>query len=64
MVVFIQAPSEVIRASNVDDFTVEEISNVINSSSSTVRVHLAQARLRLKEAIKKKYPEFIGGDSK
>ncbi len=42
-----------------EDLKTEEIAAVFGNNSSTIRVHLARARLKLKELIKDRYPEFF-----
>jgi RNA polymerase sigma-70 factor (ECF subfamily) len=46
---------------DLQDFTTAEIAAILNCRQSTVRVHLAQARAQIKEALLRHFPELCGG---
>lgn len=46
---------------DIQDFSCEEIAEVLGLKPPTVRVHLARARLRIRDQLKKLYPERMGG---
>ena len=47
---------------DLQGFSVGEISKILGCRSSTVRVHLARARNRMREALADLYPEYAGGE--
>jgi RNA polymerase sigma-70 factor (ECF subfamily) len=44
---------------DLENFTVEEIASIINCRQSTVRVHLARARLKLRGLIEQQAPDLL-----
>ena len=49
---------------DLQGFSTEEIADILRCRQSTVRVHLARARLRVKEILTAQYPEMAGGMSR
>ena len=49
---------------DLEELTVAEISEIMQCKASTVRVHLAKARIYIREKIKTEYPEFIIDDKR
>ncbi len=47
---------------DLQGFSVGEISEILGCRTSTVRVHLARARNRMREALADLYPEYAGGE--
>jgi len=43
---------------DLQDFSTDEVSRILACRASTVRVHLARARLRVREALAISYPEY------
>jgi RNA polymerase sigma-70 factor, ECF subfamily len=43
---------------DLQGFTTDEISQILECKSSTIRVHLAKARLRIRESLKEQYPSL------
>lgn len=48
---------------DLQGFSTAEIAAILKCRQSTVRVHLARARLRIKEVLTERYPEVAGGMS-
>lgn len=46
---------------DLQGMTTEEIARILNCRQSTVRVHLATARLLIRQALSGQYPELLGG---
>jgi RNA polymerase sigma-70 factor (ECF subfamily) len=46
---------------DLQGFTTEEIAAILKCRQSTVRVHLAQARAQIKDALLRHFPELCGG---
>jgi len=49
---------------DLQGFSTEEIAEILRCRQNTVRVHLARARLRVKEIVTAQYPELTGGMSR
>ena len=62
-----QLPDQQLQAfvlRDLQEMAVEEISEIMQCKASTVRVHLARARMYIREKIKTDYPEFIITDKR
>ena len=62
-----QLPDQQLQAfvlRDLQEMTVDEISEIMRCKASTVRVHLARARIYIREKIKTDYPEFIITDKR
>jgi len=46
---------------DLQGMTTEEIADILDCRQSTVRVHLAKARLLIRQALSEQYPELLGG---
>jgi RNA polymerase sigma-70 factor (ECF subfamily) len=42
-----------------EEFTTDEIAEIFGSKPGTIRVHLARARIKIKELLRAKYPELF-----
>jgi RNA polymerase sigma-70 factor (ECF subfamily) len=49
---------------DLQGFSTEEVAEILRCRQSTVRVHLARARLRVKEVLTARYPDMAGGTSR
>ena len=46
---------------DLQELPTAEIAEILDCRESTVRVHLARARLRVREALRERFPEFLTG---
>ena len=44
---------------DLQGFATQEVARILDCSEATVRVHLAAARIRIRDALLKYYPEFV-----
>jgi RNA polymerase sigma-70 factor, ECF subfamily len=51
---------EVFVLRDLQGFSSAEVAEILDCRETTVRVHLAAARMRIKEALLKQYPEYAG----
>lgn len=47
---------------DLQGFSCEEVARILGCRSSTVRVHLARARLRIRDKMIEEYPEFMNAN--
>ncbi|MCE5248688.1 RNA polymerase sigma factor [bacterium] len=50
---------EVFVLRDIEGFSTEEIASLLNLNQSTIRVHLAKARERMKRELLKRYPNYF-----
>ena len=53
---------EVFVLRDLEEMPVAQIAACLDCAPSTVRVHLAEARRRLRELLLSRYPEYVGGE--
>ncbi len=53
--------TEVFLLRDIEGMSIEETAGILRTSSLSVRVHLSRAREKVRERIKKRYPELLEG---
>jgi RNA polymerase sigma-70 factor (ECF subfamily) len=52
---------EVFLLRDVEGMSIQETAGILRISAISVRVHLSRAREKIRETIRKRYPEMLGG---
>lgn len=51
---------EVFLLRDIEDMSIAETARILRTSAVSVRVHLSRAREKIRECIKKRFPEWLG----
>lgn len=52
---------EVFLLRDIEDMSIEETAQILRTSAISIRVHLSRARQKIRECVKERYPELLGG---